>query len=92
MDRSSPKQTFWISGGQLLPVPLSAPSPDLDFRRIIVLNQSSNKANTHCGPWNADNNLLTQYKWEGGQPILNTTTALLRTTQAQCVVNQHPTI
>lgn len=69
MDRTSPSKAYVCQGLVLRPTELRAPSATMVLRRIVVYSGGS-RFGLNGGPW-PDNQLLTQYQWQGGTPLTN---------------------
>lgn len=62
------------------------------MRRSVVFNRNGFKRARHCGRWSDESQLLTQFSWEDGTLLLNTSTAQLQRLQQINQVCMYPAI
>lgn len=89
MDCSSPQRSFIVSGRILIPSALCTPEAHANLRRIVVQAPKGHQQLSHCGEWKPENLLLTQYQWNSGLPLLESSTTTLRCMQNTSVAASH---
>lgn len=77
-----PISTFQSSRGNIKKIARDCPQQSALLHRVLV-RHSQRKGNkrSHFGLWSTERNVLLQSKWSDGSPLLDTTTAQLRTLQ-----------
>lgn len=85
------ERTFKTFGHKLLSITNRRPGPNTRTRRIIVRTpaHSSLRFHTFICPWWRDRVLITQYCWEDGTMILNSSTSQLRLLQVHALNDRH---
>lgn len=74
MHREVPERAFRTQGQILVKIPNCAPSPATSLRRILVRCPKFSGLRLHMGNWNEASPLISQFKWNEGSALLNSST------------------
>lgn len=84
-----PSNTFQAHGRTLERVPNRAPAPNTGLRRKHVRSPRGTNSRLHWGIWNEDTIMCSQYNWQDGAQLINSSTAQLRLMQARQHLGPH---
>lgn len=88
MDRSSPDHTFRLEGNKLRPTRHCCPDSETILSRVMVSSNANARTRQKLGPW-IDDNPMTQYQWVDGTPLVESSTAQLRSIQVHHAAQPH---
>lgn len=81
---SLPVSTFRCKAGDIRKITRCCPPEAANLSRILVCNsRRPHGKRNHFGFWSSSRNVLLQYHWSDGSPLLDTSTSQLRALQAQ---------
>lgn len=78
---SDPIRTFRSFGSHLVATTNRRPDLNLQLHRVLERTPSHSNQHIHMGPWIPENLMSTQYQWEDGTMLLNSSTPQLRLLQ-----------
>lgn len=81
LNRGVPEKTFQLVGSRLMPIANRGPNQQVGLRRIVVRAPSHSNLKIVVGSWIRETLLCTQYRWQDGTLLLNSSTAQLRILQ-----------
>lgn len=89
LNRPDPDKTFRIIGSHLVTTATRRSDPDTRLHRTLVRAPRHSSHTFFLGPWTRESSFCTQYAWQDGTIVLNSSTPQIRLLQVHGVQTAH---